>query len=188
MHEFIAKHQDKIAGTLSGFDRLVLRGTLRSITFPDGLRHYLHANDVLLKNFGSHVERVSLQLKQASSNEAKQLGRPVRYLNSSQVSKEEIARAIQAKDGIREGLICVLRCVEPCWSFQIHRNQQTKKLELDAAPQVHVHLSVPHPSNIRLHECADPDMVPLCHSDLHQRPRVAGAANGPERNQVRRLG
>jgi hypothetical protein len=22
MHEFIAKHQDKIAGTLSGFDRL----------------------------------------------------------------------------------------------------------------------------------------------------------------------
>jgi hypothetical protein len=30
MHEFIAKHQDKIAGTLSGFDRLVFRGHLRS--------------------------------------------------------------------------------------------------------------------------------------------------------------
>ena len=26
MHEFIAKHQDKIVGTLSGFDRLVFRG------------------------------------------------------------------------------------------------------------------------------------------------------------------
>ena len=25
MHEFIAKHQGKIAGTLSGFDRLVFR-------------------------------------------------------------------------------------------------------------------------------------------------------------------
>jgi hypothetical protein len=130
MHEFIAKHQDKIAGTLSGFDRLVLRGTLRSITFADGLRHYLHANDVLLKNFGSHAERVSGQLKQASQNEAKQLGRPVRYLNSNQVSKEQIAREILAKDGIREGLICVLRCVEPCWSFQIYRNRQSGKLEL----------------------------------------------------------
>jgi hypothetical protein len=130
MHEFIAKHQDKIAGTLSGFDRLVLRGTLRSITFVDGLRHYLHANDVLLKNFGSHVERVSRQLKDASQNEAKQLGRPITYLNSSQVSKEQIAREILAKDGIREGLICVLTCVEPCWSFEIHRNRQTKKLEL----------------------------------------------------------
>ena len=30
------------------------------------MRHYLHANDVLLKDFGSHVERVSEQLKDAS--------------------------------------------------------------------------------------------------------------------------
>src|SRR6202011_4363018 len=35
MQEFIAKHQDKIAGTLSGFDRLVFRGHLRSIGEPD---------------------------------------------------------------------------------------------------------------------------------------------------------
>ena len=36
MHEFIAKHQDKIAGTLSGFDRLVFRGHLRSIGHSAG--------------------------------------------------------------------------------------------------------------------------------------------------------
>src|SRR4051794_7918677 len=130
MHEFIAKHQDKIAGTLSGFDRLVLRGTLRSITFADGLRHYLHANDVLLKDFGSHVQRVSGKLKDAAENEANELGRPVKYLNSSQVSKEEIAREILAKDGVPEGLICMLKCVEPCWSFDIRRNREKKKLEL----------------------------------------------------------
>ena len=130
MHEFIAKHQDQITGTLSGFDRLVFRGTLRSISFPDGLWHYLHANNVLFKDFGSHVDRVSRQLKDASLNEAHELGRPVRYLNSSQVSKEEIAREILSRDGIRDGLICVLTCVEPCCSFEIHRNRQTKKLEL----------------------------------------------------------
>src|SRR5204862_158415 len=124
MHEFIAKHRDKITGILSGFDRLVLRGTLRSISFPDGLWHYLHANDVLLKDFGSHVDRVSQRLKDASVCEAHEFGRPVRYLSSSQVSKEEIAREIQAKDGIREGLICVLTFVEPCCSFEIHRNQE----------------------------------------------------------------
>jgi hypothetical protein len=66
MYEFIAKHRDKITGTLSGFDRLVFRGTLRSITFVDGLRHYLHANDVLLKHFDSHVGHVSRELKEAS--------------------------------------------------------------------------------------------------------------------------
>jgi hypothetical protein len=132
MREFIAKHRDQITGVLSGFDRLVFRGTLRSISFPDGMRHYLHANDVLLKDFGSHVDRVSKQLKEASLGKAHALGRPVKYLTSSQVSKEETAREIQARDSIGEGLVCVLTSVEPCWSFEIHRNRETQKLELES--------------------------------------------------------
>ncbi|MGQ9636096.1 MAG: hypothetical protein ACUVXB_17875 [Bryobacteraceae bacterium] len=130
MHEFIAKHGDKITGTLSGFDRLVFRGTLRSIAHDEGMMRYLWANQVLLKDFGSHVERVSQRLKEASLAEAEALGRPVKYLTSSQVSKEEIARGIAAKERIHEGLVCVLTCVEPCRSFEIHRNRETKKLEL----------------------------------------------------------
>jgi hypothetical protein len=59
MHEFIAKHEDKITGTLSGFDRLVFRGTLRSIAHEERMMRYLWANQILLKDFGSHVERVS---------------------------------------------------------------------------------------------------------------------------------
>jgi hypothetical protein len=131
MHEFIAKHEDKITGTLSGFDRLVFRGTLRSIAHDEGMKRYLWANQVLLKDFGSHVERVSRRLKEASLAEAEALGRPVKYLTSSQVSKEEIARGIAAKEGIRDGLVCVLSCVEPCWSFEIHRNREKKRLELE---------------------------------------------------------
>jgi len=59
------------------------------------------------------------------------LGRPVKYLTSSQVSKEAIARGIAVKEGIRDGLVCVLTCVEPCGSFEIHRNRDTQKLELE---------------------------------------------------------
>jgi len=130
MREFIAKHRDKITSVLSGFDRLVFRGTLRSISFPDGMRHYLHANDVLLKDFGSHVDRVSKQLKDASLDKARALGRPVQYLDSSKVDKEEIAREVMTRDGIGEGLVCVLTSVEPCWSFEVHRNREMQKLEL----------------------------------------------------------
>jgi hypothetical protein len=131
MHEFIAKHGNKITGTLSGFDRLVFRGTLRSIAHDEGMKRYLWANQILLKDFGSHVERVSRRLKEASLAEAEALGRPVKYLTSSQVSKEEMARGIAAQEGIQDGLVCVLSCVEPCWSFEIHRNREKKRLELE---------------------------------------------------------
>ena len=134
MQEFIAKHQDKIAGTLSGFDRLVFRGHLRSIGHPQGMMSYLWTNQVYLKNFGNHVEMVTKRLKEASLAEAKACGRPVEYLNSSQLDKETIARDILAQDNVRSGLVCVLSCLEPGLTFAIHRNRLTKKLELKLSP------------------------------------------------------
>src|SRR5438874_6400063 len=128
--QFIAKHQDQISGVLSGFDRLVFRGTLRSMAYATGMNQYLSSNDILLKDFGSHVEHVSQRLKTASLAEAVAARRPVRYLASAALSKEDIARRISAEDGITNGLVCVLTCVEPCRTFEIYRNRETKHVQL----------------------------------------------------------
>jgi len=130
VQKFIAKHRDQISGVLSGFDRLVFRGTLRSIAHAAGMSQYLWSNQILLKEFGSHVEQVSERLKTASLAEAVAAGRPVRYLASAEASKENIARRIAAEDQISSGPVCVLTCVEPCRSFEIYRNRDTKHLEL----------------------------------------------------------
>ena len=105
MQEFIAKHQDKIAGTLSGFDRLVFRGHLRSIGHPQGMMSYLWTNQVYLKNFGNHVEMVTKHLKKASLAEARLADD--RWSISIPVSstKETIARDILAQDKVRSGLV-----------------------------------------------------------------------------------
>ncbi len=51
-------------------------------------------------------------------------------LEQPQLSKEHIARRIAAEDGITHGPVCVLTCVEPCRSFEIYRNRDTKHLQL----------------------------------------------------------
>jgi hypothetical protein len=130
MKEFIAKHKEEIAGVLSGFDRLVFRGTLRSISYPEGMMGYLWANQVRLTELGRHVQQVSEQVKQACKARAEVLGRPVQYLVSAGESKEQVARAIQEREKIAEGLICTLSCVEPCRSFEVYRNRETRRLEL----------------------------------------------------------
>lgn len=130
MKEFIAKHQNEITGVLSGFDRLVFRGTLRSISYPEGMMRYLWAKQVRLTEFGEHVQRVSEQVKQASKAQAEALGRPVKYLVSAGESKEELARGIAARDKIEQGLVCVLSCVEPCQTFEVYRSAEKRKLEL----------------------------------------------------------
>ena len=130
MNEFNAKYSEQIAGVLSGFDRLVFRGTLRQIAYPFGLQGYLWANQILLKNFGEHVQKVSEQVKSGAVAAIEAAGRPVQYIVSSQTDKEKVAREIAQRDGIQQGPVCALSCVEPCWSFDVHRNRETKQLDL----------------------------------------------------------
>jgi hypothetical protein len=127
---FIARHADRILGVLSGFDRLVFRGTLRRIAYADGLGKFLNWRCVLLKDFGAFAEAMTARVRAASEAEAKQLGRPIVYLESSRKDKERVALEIAERDGIREGLIATLECVEPCITFDIHRNRGEKRLEL----------------------------------------------------------
>lgn len=130
MDEFTAKFTDQIAGMLSGFDRLVFRGTLRKIAYPFGMQGYLWANQVPMTGFGAHVQEVSGRVKAAALRCVQEAGRTVRYLQSSKDDKEEIARAIARKEKISEGPVCALTCVEPCWGFDVYRNRETKKLDL----------------------------------------------------------
>ena len=130
MKSFIARHAEKITGVLSGFDRLVLRGTLRPVAYVGGFRSFLMRRGVLLKDFGEFVRRSSARLKLASLNLADIAGRPQIYLPSARTSKEGIARKVLAENPVETGLICILSTVEPCTTFEIHRNRGTKKLEI----------------------------------------------------------
>lgn len=65
MNQFIQKYQKKVIGVLSGFDRLVLRGTLRAISYTAGMMNLLYDMGVLLKDFNSYVERTTKLLKRS---------------------------------------------------------------------------------------------------------------------------
>jgi hypothetical protein len=133
MKRFIQRFSDKIIGVLSGFDRLILRGSLRQISYArngKGLQGLLCHQKVLLKDFGPYVQAVSELLKEASCQAAIAQKRPIQYLRSSKTDKHALAQKIAEQDGIRKGLIAIFTCVEPCMSFRVGPNPQTKKLEI----------------------------------------------------------
>jgi hypothetical protein len=124
MERFLQQHREDVMGVLSGFDRLLFRGTLRSISYADGLDRFLGAARVKYKEFGRFAAKLSDRLKDRAEAMALAAGRPFEYLYNNGQSKEELARSIAQRDGIEEGLVCVLRCVEPCMSFSIRRNDK----------------------------------------------------------------
>jgi hypothetical protein len=130
MKAFLRVFAGLVWGVLHGFDRLVFRGHLRQITTVQGMARYLHTHRILYKDFQDYVQGKTRQLIEASLDTARQQQRPVVYLPSSQISKEAEAAKIASRDGIRDGLICVFKCVEPCWTFDLHRNRERQELEL----------------------------------------------------------
>jgi hypothetical protein len=140
MVSFLARFGAVVRGVLSGFDRLFFCGTLRSLSHCRGLQHYLGAKRIPYKDFAAHSQEVSGRLVEASLGEARRLRREIRYLNSAQHCKEAIAREIAERDRIRQGLICVLRSVDPCTSFQINKNHRTRKLEIHYRQRKCLHL------------------------------------------------
>jgi len=140
MERFLLRHQEHIAGVLSGFDRVLFRGTLRSISHIEGMRVFLAAHRVLLKDFGVFVDKHSNHIKEHAQSYAREHGRPYQYVISPSASKEEIAKKIMQRDEISEGLICVLSCVEPCQSYAIRKDRDAKKLKLIPATRKCLHL------------------------------------------------
>ena len=63
MERFIERYQDRVVGVLSGFDRMLFRGILRSICHVGGMDRFLSSQGVLYKDFGAYVNQLSDQMK-----------------------------------------------------------------------------------------------------------------------------
>lgn len=130
MKQFVKKYDRDIIGVLSGWDRLRFRGTIRMLAYTGGLMGWLCERNVLLKHFKSFSMELTASLKESILAVAERAGRSVKYIASSALSKEDLVQEILRREGIAERLVCVLTCVEPCQSYNIHRNRETKQIDL----------------------------------------------------------
>jgi hypothetical protein len=140
VNEFVRRHAGCVTGCLSGFDRLLLRGTIRLLANAAGLMRYLWAARVLLKDFGEWSAALTAQVREASEGVMREAGRPVVYLNDPSASKEDLAREVARRDGVERGPVCLLSAVEPCWSFEVRRDRASKRLVLEPRYRKCLHL------------------------------------------------
>src|SRR4051794_6463838 len=141
MNTFLDVHGSSISEVINTFDRVIFRGHLNGF-FPDGaFGRYLSRRGILLKEAGRFFE--TQRIRDHVVSLAAAAGRPVDYLagastRRSGTSKE--ARAIAERDGVTEGLVCVLSVVEPCRSFAVAPNRQTRRLEVRRRKCLHYYL------------------------------------------------
>ena len=150
---FLNRFGDSITGVLSGVDRLRLRGTLRHLFQPTVMEAYLNACRILIKDFGTFANGLTARIKATAYASAEQAGRPFRYLASSQISKEALARQIAREEGVTAGLIAIFSALENCLSYSVRGNRQTK----------HIHLVLERRKCLHLYHYFLHEELGLCH-------------------------
>eukprot|EP00913_Durusdinium_trenchii_P010890 g10219.t1 len=115
--KFINQFNEKISGVISCFDRMLFKGYL-PLGWSGAMERLLAQQGLLIKDFKQFVMKHSHCIKTHAEALAARHERPFLYLNG-RIRKEELVRNLAEQDGITEGLVCVLRTVEPCQSFQM---------------------------------------------------------------------
>lgn len=119
----LKQYSDRINGTFSFFDRIIIKGYLNRFFTVNGAGSYASQCGVKLKDFSAYAQNVTEELKKNVQDYTKAAGRPLEYVPSPKESKEDIAiRALQEKP-IEEGLICTISAVEECYSLQPIKNK-----------------------------------------------------------------
>lgn len=134
-------------GILHALDRVRFQGSLRCLYHQELFREYLYQLKVLWKDFKAFACDLTRRVHQSAVDLAKAAGRPYRYLRSTNISKEELIRDLLQQDAVREGLVAVLSCVEPCRTYKVYGNRQTQKLDLrlETSRCLHLYFYVQHP-------------------------------------------
>ncbi len=119
MSNLITRLGKSITGIIHGFDRIVFKGYLRRLMYPEGAESFLRKQGVLNKDFKSwaihQTKQVVADLERLAQQQTQ---RGISPIASSDEEKEKIARKQQQKSGVEQGMIGAWSCVEAGQSFR----------------------------------------------------------------------
>ena len=119
MRHFIARFGNAVKGVLSGFDRIVFKGTILPLAHEEGAMGFLRWRGVLNRDYKTWMQAQTDALIQAVERTVReQTGKPICHLSTWRHDKEQLARKRQEQNGIETGLIGAWSCQESSWSYR----------------------------------------------------------------------
>jgi hypothetical protein len=121
MKKLVKRFGGLVKGILTGFDRIVFKGTILPLAYADGVMSFLHGRGVLNRDYKRWMMAQTETLIEAVERDVQaQCGRPIEPLRTWRNDKDELARKRQRETSKEAGLIGAWSCLESCWSYKAH--------------------------------------------------------------------
>jgi len=127
MTTIVDRYEDKIAGVLKCFDRVVIRGTLPGFCYAGGMTSYLYSHHIRIFDYTKFAEPLRDQIRSNAAKLAKEAGVEIEFVPKTATRKDDIvARVLEAR-GDHPGLVHILSAMEACRSYRPWHDKKTGK-------------------------------------------------------------
>ena len=119
-NEFIKKYTTSIQGVISCYDRILIRGTLPTISYPGGMNSLLYGKGIELKDITKFTSPLRTEVHDNAKAIAKTSGIEIEFIrNPKVVRKEELAKEQIDARKITQGLVCIFSAMESCVDYKL---------------------------------------------------------------------
>lgn len=134
MNDFIKRHADEIAFSLSCYDRVVITGTLVDIGHAAAATGWLSSHDIRVFDFPKWAEQFRDALRENAEAVAQANGLEIDFIQKKNFRKEERIKAIIAERGEHPGLVHIFSAMEPCTAYKPWHDKKSHRTFLKNTP------------------------------------------------------
>ena len=120
-------YKDKISGTLSCFDRIIITGTIPHICYSQGMTSYLYSNNIRIFDYPKFAEPFKNDLRENAEKLAAENNLSIEFVAKTHIRKESLVKKVLDKRGCQPGLVHIISAMEACGSYKPWHDKQSGK-------------------------------------------------------------
>jgi hypothetical protein len=123
----LERYDERIAGVLSCYDRVVITGTLPGVCYAEGMTRFLHANGVRIFDYPQFAMTLRDRVRERAASLAAEAGVTIEHISKAHIRKEDVVARVLEQRGDRPGLVHILSAMEACDAYKPWHDKQTHK-------------------------------------------------------------
>lgn len=134
MKSFVERHNSKIKGVISCFDRIVLTGTIPGICYAQGMTSFLTAKGIRIFDFTQWAEPLRQEIRDNAEKVASDNDLEIEFIRKKNFRKEDRINDIIKQRGTHPGLVHIYSAMEACTAYKPWHNKKTHITYLKTVP------------------------------------------------------
>jgi hypothetical protein len=112
------RYDERIAGVLSCYDRVVITGTLPGVCYADGMTRFLHASGIRIFDYPQFAMKLRDRVRESAASLAAEAGIMIEHIAKPHIRKEDVVGQVLARRGDHPGLVHIISAMEACDSYR----------------------------------------------------------------------